>query len=320
MRVAIVGSNFISIAVALRLAERGHQVTVFERNHKLWGGAWKLVDTLGWRNKEAAWHVILFNDEQVDCFIEFFKYFGYKSSIEQDDAVHGADSFFAPKHIIPVKGISHFIQDLNRRFLDTKNITLHIDKVTNILVDQDKLKLLTRGSDYAFDKVLFNSCIDLESITVESETIKLSNERRRATHLIARFDSSENFSAIPHLMHVDGVDSNYKFDLIGQLALERTSKGYASLIVMRLKRNQKSILESDLQKYLSLVEKQVIKLLRFHPNTKLTGHFIDYHVTSYRKDSEMSHVMSKIPDCIGWIPTQDLSRTIPHLINKIWHL
>ena len=43
MRVAIVGSNFISIAVALRLAERGHQVTVFERNQKMWGGSMEIA-------------------------------------------------------------------------------------------------------------------------------------------------------------------------------------------------------------------------------------------------------------------------------------
>ena len=275
---------------------------------------------LGWRNKEAAWHVILFHDEQVNYFIEFFEYFGFKSSIAQDNSLYGSGEFFAPKHIIPTTGISHFIQDLNRRFLDMENITLQIDTVNNILVEQGKPQLLTSGTDYFFDKVLFNSCIDLGSIAVEGKTLKLPSDRRTATHLLARFESSENLSAIPHLMQVDDVVSDYKFDLIGQLALERTPEGCATLIVMRLKRNQKPILESDLDNYLSLVEEQVVKLLRFHPSARLTGHFIDYHTTSYKKDAEMSHIMSNVPDCIEWIPTQDLSRTIPYLVNKIWHL
>ena len=90
------------------------------------------------------------------------------------------------------------------------------------------------------------------------------------------------------------------------------------MFVIRVKREFTCQINDNLEKFLEIVEQQVVNLLQIGGTSKIMGYTFDFHQTIYRKDVEMRKVMSDYPKRIKWIPTQDLSRTIPYLMQEIW--
>lgn len=319
MKAALIGSNFITLSVALRLANFGANVTIFEKSSTHWGGAWKLKDILGWKKRELAWHVILFKVQDKEQFEEYFQYFDHVINY-----VGGANpiidnSFFSPKHLVPEGGISKFITEINDRASSNKNISFNVGrKVESIKTHGRKLSLtLSEGIEY-FDEVYFNSCVDLEHLNINGTKLALPFHPRVATHILMNFESKMPFRKISHLMHLDEVKSDYVFDLIGQLGNRENNHKYESLIVFRVKRENISQMNENMNEFIENAKNQIIRLLSFQENTKMSGYQIDRHRTSYRKDLEMRETMRDVPECINWIPTQDLSKTIPFIVKNIW--
>ncbi len=319
MQVALIGSNFITVSIALRLAELNVKVTIFEKSQSEWGGAWKLQDVFGWKQKELAWHVILFDNENLEYFEEYFEYFNFKFEI-----VDGSDTiinnyFVAPKYLYPEGGISSFIQNLNNRSRNHANISFKIGKNVNLIESSgSKIIVHTDQNTEFFDEIFFNSCVDLKYLLIDKEKFELPYNPRVATHIIIRFESLTAFSEISHLMHQDNLNSNYLFDLIGQLGLTAQSDEFKTLLVIRVKREFVSRLNENVELFMSTIESQIKHLLSFEKNSKITAYHIDLHRTVYRTDAEMSEFMLDIPKSIKWIPTQDLSRTIPFIMKNIW--
>ena len=112
MTISIIGSNFVSLALALRFAKNGAEVTIFEKEQVDWGGAWKLRDIFHWKRMEVAWHVILFEDKTLPAFKEFFGYFGETLNIIEGKQHPLDDSFFVPNHLTPSSGVNNFIQKI----------------------------------------------------------------------------------------------------------------------------------------------------------------------------------------------------------------
>ena len=319
MKVALIGSNFISLSVALRLVDLGLNVTIYEKSQTGWGGAWKLRDMLGWKQREAAWHVILFKNEEIDYFRNFFRYFNYDINTLVGSDTHG-DNFFAPTHIVPEGGIASFIKDLNFRVQECNNITIKLgSKVELIEVIDNRLKLTSSKRIDKFDQLYFNSCADLKYFTISNKKFYLPYSPRVATHIMLRFQGDTRFPNVPHLMHVDEIDSDFVFDLIGQLDYSLSHSCFSSLFVIRIKRKFTAQMDEDMDQFLKIVEWQVLNLLRLDGNSKITGYALDFHRTIYRKDDEMMEVMRHYPHFIKWVPTQDLSITIPYIMKKIWN-
>ena len=154
MHIAVIGSNFISLSIALRLVDLGFEVTIYEKSQTDWGGAWKLRDTLGWKQREVAWHVILYQREDLEYFRDFFGYFNctIDTFIGSDEYID--NSFFAPSHLAPKGGIASFIKNLNMRVQHSKNITIKTGcKVELIEMNDDRLKITSSKNIENFDQL-----------------------------------------------------------------------------------------------------------------------------------------------------------------------
>ena len=89
-------------------------------------------------------------------------------------------------------------------------------------------------------------------------------------------------------MHQDNLNSNYLFDLIGQLGMASKADEFKTLLVIRVKREFVPRLNENIELFMSTIESQIKNLLSFEKNSKITEYHIDLHRTVYRTDAEMS--------------------------------
>ena len=149
--------------------------------------------------KELAWHVILFDNENLEYFEEYFEYFNYKFEIVDGSDAITNNYFVAPKYLYPKGGISSFIQNLNNRSRNHANINFKIGKNVNLIENTGaKVIVHTDQNTEFFDKYIFNSCVDIKYLLIEKEKFELPYNPRVATHILIRFDEfnciSRNFA------------------------------------------------------------------------------------------------------------------------------
>ena len=106
--------------------------------------------------KELAWHVILFDNENLEYFEEYFEYFNFKFEIVDGSNTITNNYFVAPKYLYPEGGISSFIQNLNNRSRNHANISFKIGKNVNLIESSgSKIIVHTDQNTEFFDEIFF---------------------------------------------------------------------------------------------------------------------------------------------------------------------
>lgn len=296
--IAILGSSLISVIEAITQSRLGHKVTIIDKNDDI-GGAWKLENSLGYKNIEVGCHILIpTGKSEFDnkSYSELESFTGIKlvkldskpiniSVNPLNDSDPEDIEYYYPKN-----GLPEVLKNLRNAISENSIEYLNSHKVTDIhLKSKDEVEIKTNKANLKFNKVTFPTYFGLEKLKCENEEISIPFSRRTSTHLTMKVSGNEN--KFTYCQLDDSTDVIDRVSRVSKYVPELDLKKY-DVLCARVSHTFKDKNTFDLSSA-ELAFKCLVNNNLLSPEAELIGFDFHQYTTHYRTE-EMIEKLSSV--------------------------